>query len=136
MPSLEQARILLVDDDESMRFVLSNALRNLGARVTVLEDGAEVPEAVASRHYDLVVMDLYMGGMNGFEVLRRLRKPEEGRLGGGPTSCDVPVVVVSGETDAASVANARARGANEYLFKPVDLGQLETTVRDLLRAGS
>jgi len=133
VPSVEHARILLVDDDASMRFVLSSALRELGARVTVLEDGAEVPEAVASHHFDLVVMDLYMGGMNGFEVLRRLRRPEEGRLGGGPTACDVPVVVVSGETDSASVANAKARGANEFLSKPVDLALLESTIRNLLR---
>jgi len=115
-----------------MRFVLSQALREMGAAVEVLDDGAAVPEVVALRHFDLVVVDLYMTGMNGFEVLRRLRKPEDGRLGGGPTSANVPVLVVSGESDAASIANARARGANDFLGKPVDLMQFEEAVRRLL----
>lgn len=125
-------KVLLVDDDESMRFVLSRALMDLGADVEVLDDGAGVPELIAARHFDLVVIDLYMTGMNGFEVLRRVRRPETGPLAGGPTAADVPVLVVSGEGDSASMANAKARGANDYLVKPVDLTLFEHTVRSLL----
>ncbi len=115
-----------------MRFVLSRALEEMGVDVEVHEDGADVPAAIAERHFDLIVTDLYMAGMNGFELLRRIRRPQDGLLGGGPTSAAVPVVVVSGESDAASMANARARGATEYLTKPVDLEIFERTVRSLL----
>lgn len=125
-------RVLLVDDDASQRFVLSRALQDLGLVVEVLEDGSEVPEAVSVRHFDLVVADLYMTGMNGFEVLRRLRHPQSIRQERGPTAPTVPILIVSGESDAASVANARARGANEYLTKPVDLDVFQATVRRLL----
>ena len=134
MRAVHHSRVLLVDDDESMRFVLARALQSLGATVEVLDDGAGVPDAIATRHFDLIVIDLYMAGMNGFEVLRRLRRPENGILVGGPTSANVPVLVVSGESDAASMANARARGANDYLVKPVDLAVFEHTVRTLLAA--
>lgn len=126
----------MVDDDESTRFVLARALRDLGANVEVLDDGAGVPEAIAARRFDLIVMDLYMAGMNGFEVLRRVRRPETGVLQGGPTPPSVPVLVVSGETDAASIANAKALGANGYLVKPIDLREFEASVRALLAAAS
>ncbi len=126
----------MVDDDESMRIVLAGALHDLGVSVEVLDDGDGVPEAIAMRHFDLVIIDLYMAGMNGFEVLRRIRRPETGVLQGGPTSANVPVLVVSGESDAASISNARARGANDFLVKPIDLAVFEDRVRKLIGVGS
>ncbi len=129
---VQTRRVLLVDDDASMRFVLSRALQELGLVVEVLEDGSEVPEAVSSRRFDLIIADLYMAGMNGFEVLRRLRRPESIREQHGPTNSTVPILIVSGESDPASVANARARGADAYLTKPVDLDEFQVTVRRLL----
>ena len=124
---------LIVDDDESTRFVLSHALDVLGLQVVVAEDGAEVPDLMADQRFDLLVIDLYMPGMNGFELLRRIRRPAPGFLPVPQTSSAVRVVVVSGESHSASIANAKALGADAYLVKPVDIDELHRTVRALLR---
>ncbi len=125
-------KILVVDDDESTRFVLARALERLGCRVVVAEDGAEVPELISEQAFDLVVLDLYMPGMNGFEVLRQLRHPENGLLPSQATAVPVRVLVVSGETNPASVSHARAAGASDHLAKPVDVDQFVATVQRLL----
>ncbi len=124
--------VLVVDDDDSTRFVLSRALEGLGIAVIRADDGADVAELVAANHFDLLVVDLYMPGMNGFEVLRRLRQPDPGFLPAPRTSPQVPVLVISGESHPASIANAKARGADAYLVKPLDIDTFENTVRELL----
>ncbi len=123
---------LIVDDDESTRFVLSRALEGMGWQVVVADDGADVPTLVARHCFDLLLLDLYMPGMNGFEVLRQIRG-REGVMPAGCTLPSVPVLVVSGEAYAASLRNAKALGADAYLVKPVDLGILERTVEALLQ---
>lgn len=124
--------VLVVDDDDSTRFVLSRALENLGIDVIRAEDGADVADLIAAHHFDLLVVDLYMPGMNGFEVLRHLRQPDPGFLPAPRTPPTVPVLVISGEGHPASIANAKARGADKYLVKPVDIDEFESTVRQLL----
>ena len=125
-------RVLVVDDDDGTRFVLARALDGLGVQVVVAEDGADVPDLVAAHPFDLLVVDLYMPGMNGFEVLRQLRRPAPGFLPAPRTSSGVQVLVVSGESHSASIANAKALGANAYLVKPLDLDTFDRTVRQLL----
>src|ERR1035437_3940737 len=103
--------VLVVDDDDSTRFVLSRALEGLGLAVIRADDGAEVAELAAANRFDLLIVDLYMPGMNGFEVLRRIRQPDPGFLPAPRTPAAVPVLVISGESHPASIANAKARGA-------------------------
>lgn len=124
--------VLVVDDDDSSRFVLAEILKGLGFHVVSAEDGAEVPELLLQHRFDLLVVDLYMSGMNGFELLRRIRRPEVGVLSGGQTSSRVPILVVSGESQPASIANARRLGADAYLVKPVDVDELASTVTAVL----
>jgi CheY-like chemotaxis protein len=124
--------VLVVDDHDSTRFVLSRTLEGLGIAVMRAGDGAEVAELMAANRFDLLVVDLYMPGMNGFEVLRRVRQPDAGFLPAPRTAPTVPVLVISGESHPASIANAKARGANAYLVKPLDIDDFETTVRRLL----
>jgi len=122
---------LVVDDDESTRFVLSNALKALGFTVVAADDGADVPELMSGQRFDLLVLDLYMPGMNGFELLRRIRKSDPGLLPKTRTSAAVRVLVVSGESHPASIANAKALGADEYLVKPIDVDVFDQVVRRL-----
>lgn len=124
--------VLVVDDDESIRFVLSRSLQNIGCRVITAEDGADVPDLVVKHRFDLLVIDLYMPGMNGFEVLRQIRRPPTGFLPAARTHPAVGVLVVSAESHPASMANARALGADAYLVKPVDVDVFEQTVTKLL----
>ena len=123
---------LVVDDDASIRFVLGRALEGLGIRVTEVDDGAEVMAMICGHHFDLLVIDLYMPGMNGFEVLRQVRRSAPGLRPAPRTSRDVPVLVVSGEIEPESIANARHLGATAQLPKPVDIDDFEAEVRRLV----
>jgi CheY-like chemotaxis protein len=124
--------VLVVDDDDSTRFVLARALEGIGLGVALADDGAQVPDLLGRHCFDLLVVDLYMAGMNGFEVLRQVRRPDPGFLPASRTSPAVPILVISGESNPASIANVKARGASDYLVKPVDVELLETVVRRLL----
>jgi CheY-like chemotaxis protein len=126
--------VLIVDDDESTRSVLARALDVLGLRVVLAEDGAEVPELLVGQRFDLLVVDLYMPGMNGFELLRQIRRPDPGFLPTPRTTSTVRVMILSGESSSASIAHAKALGADAYLVKPFDIDELQQTVRTLLRA--
>jgi CheY-like chemotaxis protein len=126
--------VLVVDDDASTRFVLARTLEGLGLQAHVVEDGMDVGEIIAKERFDLLVIDLYMPGMNGFELLRQIRKPAPGLLPVPKTPNDVPIFVVSGECAAESVANIKALGANLHIPKPIDINEFEDHVRAALRA--
>ena len=125
-------KALVVDDDEAIRFVLTRALEDIGFEVVTADDGADVPELLVHHTFVLVVMDLYMSGVNGFEMLRQVRRPHHGLLPAPRTPSTVPVLVVSGEGQRATIANARRLGADSYLVKPVDLGVFTRTVGTLV----
>ena len=123
---------LVVDDDDSIRFLLSRALQGLGIEVDAVDDGSEVMPLLATRRFDLLVIDLYMPGMNGFEILRQVRRINPAALPRMRTPADVPVLVVSGEVEPATIANARRLGADAQLPKPVDILAFEDAVRRLV----
>lgn len=124
-------RALLIDDDESVRFVLRNALAETGWQVTEIDDGCEAEGALAARRYDLVVLDLYMPGMNGFEVLRRLRHYDPAGTPAWKTRADVPVMVVSGQAERESLAFAERIGADACLTKPFEVADVQRIAREL-----
>jgi CheY-like chemotaxis protein len=128
-----RATVLIVDDDPSTRFALSQSLEALGLRVMTADDGAEVLDMLAGEHFDLLVLDLYMPGMNGFEVMRQIRNPMPGLLPAPKTPPDIPVVVISGESDPDSVAHVKSLGAALYISKPIDLNRFEEAVKRVLR---
>lgn len=130
--SLARKRVLVADDDPAVRFVVSRTLEGLGCRVRAVEDGADVPEAMLDEAFHLLILDLYMPGMNGFEVLRQVRRRLPGLLPAPRTPADVRVLVLSSESHAASIEHARAAGADAYLTKPFDIDDLADRVRRLL----
>lgn len=132
--SMNGKRVLVADDDPSVRFVVSRTIERLGCRVDVVEDGADVPDAVSDEKFNLLVIDLYMPGMNGFEVLRQLRERDPRLLPLRKTPANVRILVLSGESNAASIEHARAAGADAYLTKPFDVDELADQVRLLLSA--
>jgi CheY-like chemotaxis protein len=123
---------LVVDDDAGSRFVLTRALESFGLDPVVAEDGADVPDLIAAQPFALLVVDLRMPGMNGFELLRQIRRSNGGLLPIPQTHADVPILVVSGESNPASIANAVALGADDYLLKPLDLDIFERVVERLM----
>jgi adenylate cyclase len=104
------SRILVVDDNAANRDVLARRLTREGHEVVTTANGASALELVATREFDLVLLDLIMPGMNGFDVLRRLKATEH--------TSHVPVIVISALDELDSVVRCIESGAEDYLTKP------------------
>ena len=105
--------MLVVDDVEMNRDVLAARLRTLGYDdITMAANGQEALDLIQARSFDLVLLDVMMPVMNGYQVLERLRA--EGRL------ADLPVVMVSAATELDSVVRCIEMGAEDYLPKPIN----------------
>lgn len=110
MTKAEQGRILVVDDNENNRDLLSRRLLRRGHEVIEAEDGAAALALMRTQRLDLVVLDIMMPVMDGYTVLTHIR--EDVRLQ------HIPVIVVSALGDLDSVVRCIELGAEDYLFKP------------------
>ena len=104
--------ILVVDDDPNNRDLLSRRLRRTGYETAVAQSGPDALAAVAGRAFDLIMLDVMMPVMDGFEVLQRLREAYP--------ATDLPVVMVTAKDNSADVVHALNLGANDYVTKPLD----------------
>jgi CheY-like chemotaxis protein len=109
--------VLVVDDEATVRFLLSRVLSHAGYSVEVATDGEAALQRIQARRPDLVVLDLMMPGLDGWGVLERLRKSP-----GHP-----PVLVVSAHGDAETPRRATDAGAGGFMTKPFALKQLVET---------
>jgi DNA-binding response OmpR family regulator len=120
-------RVLIIDDEESMRLLLARIVsRDLKAEVQLAGTSVQALRLAETYAYDAILLDLLLPGMDGFEVLERIR--------GRTPNAATPVVVVSVLSDKASMERARELGANAYLVKPVERAELVATVRSQLAA--
>jgi two-component system, OmpR family, response regulator MprA len=124
MSSTDSARVLVVDDDPGVRQAVSRALRFEGYDVDEARDGLEGLEAASEA--DLLVLDVTMPNMNGFEVCRRLRA----------SGSDVPILVLTARHATPDRVEGLDAGADDYLVKPFALEELLARVRALLRRRS
>ncbi len=115
--------VLVVDDEPAIRRLLRTTLDAAGYRVEEAESGKTALEAMARKPADVVVLDLGLPNMDGFEVLRRLRE-------GGSA---VPVVVLSSRTDESGKVRALDMGADDYVTKPFGVEELLARLRAALR---
>ena len=111
-PRADAARILVVDDDTANRDVLERRLARDGHRVTTAADGHEALATTARERFDLVLLDVMMPGLDGVEVLRRLKADE--------TLRHLPVLMISALGDMDHVVRCIELGAEDYLPKPFD----------------
>ena len=118
------ARILVAEDDADLRGVLTTSMVRNGHHVIAARDGAEALALLEREPVDLIVLDLVMPNIDGFEVLARLK--EAGKDG------SIPVIVVTGTDRAASELRALRLGANVYLTKPIEAMALTEEVTRLL----
>jgi CheY-like chemotaxis protein len=123
--------ILIADNDDSTRTVLAHALTRSGYTVETVADGQLVWPAIEGRKVELLILDLRMPGMNGWEVLRRLKDARRRALSRVP---DVPVIIVSAQSDPETQSFAVRLGAAAFMAKPIDLKELGRTVRSVLYA--
>ncbi|MDD2501952.1 MAG: sigma-54 dependent transcriptional regulator [Geobacter sp.] len=117
-------RILVADDEESMRWVLSKALRKKGYSVDLAADGGQALRQVREQSYDLVIVDIKMPGMSGLEFLDKARELRP----------DLLVVVMTAEASMKNAVEAMKRGAYDYITKPFDLEVIDAIIEKVSRA--
>lgn len=115
-------RILLVEDDPRVRRVLEIALHDEGYDVAQAPDGSASLVAMKEGGVDVVVLDLMLPDIDGFELCRRLRRDS-----------DVPIVVASAKGDSHDIVAALECGADDYVVKPVVAKELSARIRAVLR---
>jgi len=120
-------RILVVDDEEEVCQLLGRALRVNGFKVDMAKNGTEAIESALARRPDLVLLDLVLPDISGWDVVRRLRAS-----GGKP----VPILVLSGHSSPGDEDEARRLGVNALLAKPVDMNRILERIKELLSSAS
>ncbi len=113
--------LLVVDDNRVNRLLLGRALEQLGHTVTFAENGREALDALRQRRVDLVLLDIEMPEMDGYQVLEA--------LAADPRLRDLPVVMMSSVEEVDSIARCIEMGAEDYLFKPVNPVLLKARIR-------
>lgn len=121
--SSDPVRVLLVDDDEAITGGLAPLLSREGFEVDIAADGTAALTQLDARTPDIIVLDVMMPGMDGREVLRRLRA----------SGSSIPVVLLTSVGEAGERARALDEGADDYLNKPFDAGELISRVRAVVR---
>lgn len=129
------ARILVVDDDPNQLASVERVLRRSGFEVDTAPSGRIGLRKVWTRTPDLVFLDVSMPTMSGHEFLRRLRRLERRRRGGGPTTelWDTPVVFLTALADAHQRVSGLDAGAIDYITKPFEPDELRARARRHLR---
>ncbi len=115
------ARILVIDDESSIRTTLSSILEDEGHRTALCESGEEGIAQFAREEFDLVLLDLWLPGIDGLSVLERIR-----------TADTTPVIVISGHGSVDSAVRATRLGAYDFLEKPLSLERVLLTVNHAL----
>jgi CheY-like chemotaxis protein len=110
VPTQSLGHILIVDDNEMNREVLSRRLERQGYTFVPAEDGVQALDLLRTQKFDIVLLDIMMPRMNGYQVLEVMKSD--------PTLGDTPVIVVSAVSELESIVRCVELGAEDYLFKP------------------
>lgn len=116
-------KLLVVEDERMLCDTIAKSLHHAGYEVDCCYDGAEALERLLIERYDLIVLDLHLPGMDGMEVLERLRR----------TDAETKVLILSARSQVADKVAGLDAGANDYLEKPFHLQELAARVRSLTR---
>lgn len=119
-----QHRLLVVDDNEMNRDMLSRRLERQGFHVELAENGQQALESISARPFDLVLLDIMMPVMNGYDLLERLK--------GDPALCHIPIIMITAVDDAESIARCIEMGAEDHLPKPFNPAILRARVDSAL----
>src|SRR5512139_1544446 len=116
-------RVLIVDDEKNMRWVLGQALSGEGFEVVEAADGKQALALVAEQEPDIMVLDHRMPAPDGMEVLRRIREK----------NLTFPIIMLTAHGNVAQAVEAMKAGASEYLTKPFDLEELKLAIEKALQ---
>jgi len=122
---LAESRILVVDDNSQNLELLVEYLDTLGCKVATAKDGLEALEKVKAIRFDLILLDIMMPRMSGFEVCKKLKADPETR--------DIPIIMVTALNELGDIERGVEYGTDDFISKPVNRLELLTRVRSLLR---
>lgn len=121
--SAESKRILAVDDTPDNLFLIQTLLEEDGYEVDLADSGEDALEQVEIHLPDLILLDVMMPGIDGYEVIRRLRQNHR--------FCHIPILLITAQRKF-NQANDRETGADDFIRKPIDLDELLDKIRTLL----
>jgi two-component system, NtrC family, response regulator HydG len=118
-----KSKILIVDDDPSLRRMLEAVLTSDGYEVAEADDGSKAVAAVKGQFFDLILMDVRMAGMSGIEALKQIKKLSPG----------IPIIIMTAYASVDTAREALKSGAIDYLTKPMDIDELNLILHRALR---
>ncbi len=122
---MEPSRILIVEDEESLLKLESILLTTRGYKVTGVSDGLAALKEIEQNKPDLILLDIMMPGIDGFEVCRRVKAD--------PDTKDIPIIMLTAKKTSSDQARGIEVGADAYLTKPFKSGKIIETIQGLLR---
>jgi PAS domain S-box-containing protein len=125
LQTVKGAYVLLAEDNAINQRVATEILANMGIRVETARNGLEAIEAVKAKRYDLVLMDIQMPEMDGYDATREIRKL--------PGLADLPIIAMTAHAMKGDREKCLAAGMNDYVSKPVEVEQLTATLADWLQ---
>jgi CheY-like chemotaxis protein len=111
-----EKRVLVVDDEETIRKILKLHLSKLGCEIDEAADGLQALERLRKNDFDLLICDILMPNMDGWQVLREIRSDERTK--------NIPAIVLTAKNEEADMFKGYGLGANYYLTKPFTKAQL------------
>ncbi len=114
-------RILIVEDDSNIARMIAASLSIVGYDYQICSDGGEAVETVLSGHFDLILLDIMLPGLDGFQVLERIREK------------DIPVIFLTAKQDVADKVRGLRLGAEDYIVKPFEAVELLARIEVVLR---
>ncbi len=120
---MKQVNVLVVDDDREVLSTLAEILSELRVNPITAGDGAEAIEKIRTRKIDLIITDLMMPNVDGFELIAKTRQ----------LNVNIPIAVISGHGEVNNVVNALSRGAYNFITKPFTIKEIENIVKRGLR---
>jgi DNA-binding NtrC family response regulator len=118
----EKSRILVVDDEDTLRTVLSQELNGEGYEVDTAADGQIAIDTLKNKQFELILLDIKMPNVNGFEVLKYIKQNHP----------KLKVIMLTGFADLKNAIESKKLGAEDFVSKPYDLVDLITTIERVL----
>ena len=125
--STKKYRILIVEDEESLLKLETILLSSRGYHVSAVSDGGEALKEIDRLRPDLVILDVMLPGMDGFEICTRLK--------GDPATAGIPIIMLTARKNSQDVERGQKAGANAYITKPFKSVNLLATIEGLLGGG-
>ena len=117
----EKIKVLIIDDTSTHLLLLQSILIDEGYNADIVDDPKVVLKQLGEKEYQIVLLDIMMPGMDGFQVLDKIKSTEK--------LSKIPVIIISAKTDSWSIKTAMDKGAFDYITKPINVQDVKNKVQ-------